>query len=449
VLLLGPSGSGKSTLLTGLAGLFDEQGGGEAEGQLSVFGAPPVASRSRCGLVLQDPEAQLVMSRAGDDVAFGLENRGVPTDEIWLRVRAALDAVGWPYGPNRPTDQLSGGEQQRLALAGALALAPDLLLLDEPTANLDPEGARLVRQALARVLDERAATLVLVEHRVAEWLPLVTRVVVLAAGGGILLDGPPTEVFVGHDELFARHGIWTPDHAGRRPPRPLLAPAPESLIVAEQLSAEPPGAEGPLFARLDLVVRSSETLAIVGPNGSGKSTLARLLGGLVRPQAGQVSASEALSPGHAGAAIWEWPARRLVTRVGSVFQDPEHQFLTGRVADELALGPIRAGLSESESRQRATELAERLHLDAVWDANPFTLSGGEQRRLSVATALATAPQALILDEPTFGQDRRTWDEMVSLVAGLADTGRGIVLATHDRAFVDALADRTLRLPLGP
>ncbi len=448
MLLLGPSGSGKSTLLTGLAGLFDEKGGGEAEGQLSVFGAPPVASRSRCGLVLQDPEAQLVMSRAGDDVAFGLENRGVPTDEIWLRVRAALDAVGWPYGPNRATDQLSGGEQQRLALAGALALEPDLLLLDEPTANLDPEGARLVRQALARVLDERAATLVLVEHRVAEWLPLVTRVVVLAAGGGILLDGPPTEVFVGHDELFARHGIWTPDHAGRRPPRPLLAPAPESLIVAEQLSAEPPGAERPLFARLDLVVRSSETLAIVGPNGSGKSTLARLLGGLVRPQAGQVSASEMLSPGHAGAAIWEWPARRLVTRVGSVFQDPEHQFLTGRVADELALGPIRAGLSESESRQRATELAERLHLDAVWDANPFTLSGGEQRRLSVATALATAPQALILDEPTFGQDRRTWDEMVTLLAGLADTGRGIVLATHDRAFVDALADRTLRLPVG-
>jgi energy-coupling factor transport system ATP-binding protein len=219
------------------------------------------------------------------------------------------------------------------------------------------------------------------------------------------------------------------------------------LIVAEQLSAEPPGAEHPLFVRLDLVVRSAETLAIVGPNGSGKSSLARLVGGLVRPQAGEVSASEGLAPGHAGAAIWQWPARRLVTRIGSVFQDPEHQFLTGRVADELALGPIRAGLTESESRQRATELAERLHLDRVWEANPFTLSGGEQRRLSVATALATAPQALILDEPTFGQDRRTWDEMVALVAGLADTGRGIVVATHDAAFVDALADRTLHLPM--
>jgi energy-coupling factor transport system ATP-binding protein len=446
VLLLGPSGSGKSTLLAGLAGLFDARGGGESEGHLSVFGSDPADARPRTALVLQDPEAQLIMSRSGDDVAFGLENRGVPTDDIWPRVRGALDAVGWPYGPNRPTDQLSGGEQQRLVLAGALALEPDILLLDEPTANLDPDGARQVRDALTRILDRRAATLVLVEHRVAEWLPLVTRVVVLATGGGILLDGSPSEVFVGHEELFARHGIWTPDVGARRPPRPLLAPEPESLIAAEQLLTRPPQSDRPLFARLDLTVRSAEAFAIVGPNGSGKSTLARLLGGLLRPQAGEVVASEALAPGHAGSVIWRWPARQLATRIGSVFQDPEHQFLTGRVADELALGPIRAGLPEPEARRRATELAERLHLDAVWDANPFTLSGGEQRRLSVATALATAPRVLILDEPTFGQDRRTWTEMLGLLAGLADAGRGVVFATHDRPLVDALADRTLRLP---
>jgi energy-coupling factor transport system ATP-binding protein len=131
-----------------------------------------------------------------------------------------------------------------------------------------------------------------------------------------------------------------------------------------------------------------------------------------------------------------------------VFQDPEHQFLTGRVADELALGPRRAGVAEPEAVKRASELAERLRLGGVWDANPFTLSGGEKRRLSVATALATAPRAVILDEPTFGQDRRTWDEMVSLLAGLADSGRAVVMATHDRPLVEALADRTLRLGAG-
>jgi energy-coupling factor transport system ATP-binding protein len=445
VLLLGASGSGKSTLLTHLAGLSDERGGGEAEGRLLVFGASPLTMRPRTALLMQDPEAQIVMSRAGDDVAFGLENRGVPTDDIWPAVRAALETVGWPYGPNRPTDQLSGGEQQRLALAGVLALEPDLLLLDEPTASLDPDGAQALRDALARVLDARPLTLVLVEHRVAEWLPLVTRVVVMAEGGGILLDGPPAEVFVGHDELLTRHGIWTPDHAGRRPPRPVLAPPPESLIAAEQLSARPPLGELPLFSRLDLTVRAAEALAIIGPNGSGKSTLARLLGGLLRPQSGEVIASEAMAPGHAGAVIWRWPARQLVTRIGSVFQDPEHQFLTGRVADELALGPIRSGLTEVESRNRSEELAHRLRLDGVWEANPFTLSGGEKRRLSVATALATAPRAVILDEPTFGQDRRTWDEMLSLLAGLVDSGRAVVMATHDLALVDALADRTLRL----
>ena len=448
LLLLGASGSGKSTLLAGMAGLLDQRGSGEAEGRLEVFGSTPTHARPRVSVVFQDPESQVVMSRAGDDVAFGLENRGVPTNEIWPRVREALEAVGWPYGPNRPTDQLSGGELQRLALAGAIALEPDLLLLDEPTANLDPEGAQLVRSALAAILERRAATLVVVEHRVAEWLPLVDRVVVMAAGGGLLLDGSPTEVFVGHNELLERHGIWVPGHGGRRPPRPVVAPQPESLIVAEQLAATPPLADGPLFARLDLTVRSAEVLAMVGPNGSGKSTLARLLGGLLRPQAGQVTASEMLAPGHAGSVIWQWPARTLVTRIGSVFQDPEHQFLTGRVADELALGPIRAGVAELEAARRARELAERLHLDPVWDANPFTLSGGEQRRLSVATALATAPQALILDEPTYGQDRRTWDEMLTLLAGLADSGRGVVVATHDRALVEALADRTLHLPPG-
>jgi energy-coupling factor transport system ATP-binding protein len=385
------------------------------------------------------------MSRSGDDVAFGLENRGIPTDDIWPAVRAALEAVDWPYGPNRPTDQLSGGELQRLALAGILALQPDLLLLDEPTANLDPGGAAALRQALTRIAAERPLTMLLVEHRVADWLPLVDRVVVMAEGGGILLDGPPAEVFVGNDAVLDRHGIWTPDHAGRRPTRPIPGAAVESVISAEQLSARAPLDERPIFARLDLVVRTGEALAIIGPNGSGKSTLARLLGGLLRPAIGEVTASEALAPGHAGAVIWRWPAGLLVTRIGSVFQDPEHQFLTGRVADELALGPIRAGLPEAEARRRATELADRLRLDGVWEANPFTLSGGEQRRLSVATALATAPRVVVLDEPTFGQDRRTWDEMLSLLAGLVDSGRAVVMATHDRPLVEALADRTLVL----
>jgi energy-coupling factor transport system ATP-binding protein len=181
VLLLGPSGGGKSTLLAALAGLHDPESSGRSEGTVLVDGQDPRQVRLRTGLVLQDPQAQLVMARAGDDVAFGLENHGVPRDRIWQRVDAALAAVGFPYGPDRSTAALSGGEQQRLALAGVLALRPGLLLLDEPTAQLDPVGAALVRAVVERVRD---TTLLLVEHRVAEALPLVDRVVVLEPGGG-------------------------------------------------------------------------------------------------------------------------------------------------------------------------------------------------------------------------------------------------------------------------
>src|SRR3954452_2487170 len=173
VLLLGPSGAGKSTLLAALAGLLPDDSG-ESAGTVEIDGVDPRRARDRVGIVFQDPQTQLVMARSGDDVAFGLENRGVPAGQIWARVSDALDRVGFPYPITRPTAALSGGEAQRLALAGVLALRPGLLLLDDTTANLDPDGAALVRAAVARSRDEDT-TLVLVEHRVGDALPLVDR----------------------------------------------------------------------------------------------------------------------------------------------------------------------------------------------------------------------------------------------------------------------------------
>ena len=403
VLLAGPSGSGKTTVLLGIAGLLDRSGGGTSEGVLRVDGTT--------GIVFQDPETQLVMARAGDDVAFGLENRCVPTAEIWPRVHAALASVGFPHPDDHPTDALSGGEKQRLAFAGMVALDADVLLLDEPTANLDAGGARLVRGLIAQA---RAAgrTIVLVDHDLDAARPLVDRVIEL---------GPVPIVGVAR---AASH-----------------APPGAALVRARDATFRYPAALGLALDGVDLELRAGEAVALTGANGSGKSTLALLLAGLLRPARGSVTGAD-------GTALARLPARTLVGRVGTVFQDPEHQFVRGRADDELMVGPLRTGATLDAARARAAELLERLHLAPLAAANPFTLSGGEQRRLSVATALATDPPLLVLDEPTFGQDRATYAELVVLLRGARDAGRGIVFATHDRALVGALADREIRLVAG-
>ncbi len=433
VLLLGPSGAGKSTLLAALGGLLSTDSG-QQEGELRVTG--------RVGTLFQDPQTQLVMARSGDDVAFGLENTGVPAEQIWPRVHEALRAVGFPYPLDRPTHALSGGEQQRLALAGALAMRPDILLLDEPTANLDPAGAALVRDAVRRALADGQRTLVLVEHRLAEVLPLVDRVVVLEPGGGISADGEPERIFAARGTELAERGVWVPGHP--LPSHPAAGPPGAELLRAERLGFQYPAARSPAVLPLDESVRAGEALAIQGPNGTGKSTLALLLGGLIPPTSGRLVATPELATGGVpDRPPHRWPAALLASRIGSVFQNPEHQFVTARVDEELALGPRRAGLGTAEVASIVDDLLSRLRLAQLAAANPYTLSGGEQRRLSVATALATAPRVLILDEPTFGQDRRTWIELVDLLAKLRDDGCAVVAVTHDAQFVTALADRVL------
>lgn len=436
MLLLGASGAGKSTLLLALAGLLDPEGSGEAEGTLLVAGRDPRAARDATGIVFQDPETQLVMARCGDDVAFGLENRCVPTAEIWPRVHGALASVAFPYPDDHRTDALSGGEKQRLALAGAIALEPRLLLLDEPTANLDPEGASQVRATIGALVADRRRALVIVEHRLAEIVPLVDRVVVVAAGAGVVADGAPADVFAREGQRLAAQGVWVPGLAVAAPPRATLA-AGAVLATADALSFRYPGAGRNAVDDVSLEARAGEAIALTGANGSGKSTLALLLAGLLRPLGGtaRLGTDDA----------WRLPARRLVTRVGSVFQDPEHQFVASSVREELAIGPRRAGRDERTVRSLTDALLERLHLAHLAEANPFTLSGGEQRRLSVATAVATAPPLLVLDEPTFGQDRRTYAELATLLARHREEGGGIVFATHDADLVRGLADRVITM----
>ena len=434
VLLAGASGSGKSTLLAGLAGLLDGTAG-ETEGELLVRGRSPARARDETGLLFQDPASQLVMAHCGDEIAFPLENRCVPLAELWSKVDQALAESGLGIGRDHPTHALSGGEQQRLALAAVLASDPKLLLLDEPTANLDAGAATDLRRRLAG-LGDGSRTLVLVEHRADELLAGIGRVVAIDGPRGVIADGSPAAVYTRDRAVLDAAGIWIPG-AHLEPVRGIRG---ERVLEAEALAYRHPAADGDALAGVDLDLHAGEAVAVTGPNGSGKTTLVLLMGGLLRPHRGSALLSSALSRG-GERALWRMPARALVRTVGSVFQDPTHQFLRDRVDREIETGPLRAGATAGEARRRAHGLMERLGLAGVGAANPFTLSGGEQRRLSIATALATAPPALLLDEPTFGQDRRGHAEIVALLHELRGQGGAVLFATHDTLLVHALADR--------
>ncbi len=424
LLLLGASGSGKSTLLAALAGVLgDDQG--ETTGQLLIDGRPPAAGRA--GFVLQDPESQVILPRVGDDVAFGPENLGVPVDEIRRRVPAALAEVGLDVPLRALAGRLSGGQKQRLALAGVLAMRPGLVLLDEPTANLDPGGVAEVRDAVVRASARAGTTLIVVEHRVATWQDHVDRVIVLGPDG-VVADGPPRRVLSARGAELAASGIWVPGHDPRVA---VTAVTGEGLIRTEALVV---GRGRPVAVVGELGIDGGRLTAVTGRNGAGKTTLALTLGGLLPPVSGRVGATAALAAGLRGDPL-RWRSRELLTRVAVVFQSPQHQFLASTVREELgvALGALR--MPEARRRARVDELLERLGLVPLAEANPFTLSGGQQRRLSVGSALAAAPRLVVLDEPTFGQDARTWAALVRLLADVVRDGTAVVAVTHDELLV--------------
>lgn len=443
VLLLGASGAGKSTLLAGMAGLLGGAEEGDESGALLVDGERAEAQRGRVGLVLQDPEAGVVLAKVGDDVAFGCENLGVPADEIPARVAAALDAVGLDVPLDRATKALSGGQKQRLAIAGVLAMRPGVLLLDEPTANLDPEGVREVRASVERALADTGATLVVIEHRTAVWADLMDRVIVVGADGGLLADGAPSDVFSRHGADLAAAGVWVPGNPIELPVLPAASTGAAAAVAASGLAISRDG-RTVVRAGLDLRVPRGVATAITGPNGAGKSTLALTLAGLLPEAAGEVLAAPELA-GRSGRRPSRWTSRELLTRIGTVFQDPEHQFLASTVRDELAIGPRSRGVDPAIIAQTVDELLERLHLAPLAAANPFTLSGGQKRRLSVATVLADAPPVIVLDEPTFGQDRRGWIELVQLLQSQVAAGNTVVAVTHDEEVMRHLGGHRIDL----
>ena len=484
VLLLGTSGAGKSTLLHAIAGVLHDDDGESAGGTITINGQAPAEARGTAGMMQQDPESSIVMATVGNDVAFGPENLRVPREEIWDRVAEALTAVGLNHLPlDHPSSALSGGQKQRLGLAGILSMHPGAMILDEPTANLDPSGVQEVRDSILTAAEATGATLLVVEHRVSIWAPHMDRIIVLGEGGTITHDGAPDTVLTEARQELIDAGVWVPNYVPRAPQSDSDNQGGEhgeALLRAENLSitrAQPTPkqrrarrrtikrlGDTPAPAPIDLPVlrgginltlRAGEHLSVLGPNGAGKSTLALTLAGLLTAPDGTLTATDALRNHGGQTAHWDvptWTPAQMLSRIGYVFQEPEYQFIRGTVREELELGPRRLAaltrnpLDEDDLAARTNELAAHLRLTHLLDANPFTLSGGEKRRLSVASALATAPRILILDEPTFGQDARTWAELVDLIRELLAGGTAVISITHDEDYTAALGGNHITLP---
>jgi energy-coupling factor transporter ATP-binding protein EcfA2 len=441
--VLGPSEAGKSTLTQALLGLIPRMIKGDFRGMIEVDGCPTQVCRprqlaGRVGILFQDFEAQLFCTRADLEVAFGPENLQLPRPELQRRVHDCLSLLGLSGFDHRNPGTLSGGQKQLLALAAVLALEPRLLVLDEPTTDLDPLRVEDLLDSLDRLGATRDLTLVLLgeDLRLAR---LCTRVVLLDQGK-IVADGPPNLVLrqvdllrslglnppelpaLFHDlgertlpltlaeAVTQAQGLGWSGRASSNPAAP-QAPTPEILALRQVTFAYP--GQPPVLQDFSLAFQKGELTALLGPNGSGKTTVLKLLRGLLRPQSGE---------------IWSPPDAAL--RVGYVFQNPDYQLFAEEVWEEVAFGVRLLGLAPAEAERRVEDALSRVHLLDRRRDDPFSLTKGQRQRLAVAGVLALAPQVIILDEPTTGLDHREQRDLLDLIQVLHAQGHTVIMVTH-------------------
>ncbi|MDR1238246.1 MAG: ABC transporter ATP-binding protein [Propionibacteriaceae bacterium] len=443
VVLAGPSGSGKTTLTRLINGLIPHYYEGSLLGQVVVDGIDPSANalwRLPVGSVFQNPRAQFFTTDTTSEIAFGVENLGLPTAEILSRVEEAISAMGLADLRDRSVFALSGGEKQRVACASVAAVRPAIYVLDEPSANLDLESTRQLREIMAG-WKAGGATVVVAEHRLGFLRDLADRVL-LFADGQLRTEFSGADFRSLNDEQLHQLGLrsaWGETMTATQGP-----PGGDCFEITglrcRHRSTHAPGLSAPRpedAVHVDhLRIPKGKVTVLVGANGSGKTTLATWLGGLRRDREGRLND---------GRRNWNTAERRR--RVFLVLQDVNHQLFTESVAEEIALSARLAGPTGLPILSEA-EIMERLDLVAVADRHPMSLSTGQKQRVAVATALASGREVVVLDEPTAGLDLHHMNAVADALRVLADSGRTVLVATHDIELVAACADLVIRLDHG-
>ena len=486
VLLTGPSGCGKTTLCRCFNGLIPHFYSGKLEGEITVAGMnvtehPIYEFAQHVGLVFQNPENQLFALSVEKDVAFGLENLGLPREEIRERVDWALEVTGIIDLRDRAPYELSGGQQQRVAIASVLAMKPEVIVLDEPTSFLDPLSAKKIFEVISGLNRNFGITIILVEHRLDLAARYADRIIVMN-DGRIILDGEPREVFNSEEarvvgvgipratqlyQILKRRGLdlgsvpITSDEASKMVRKVLTHLAPSkgfptnyevstpvlsterreskpTIQVEDVYYTYPNGVEA--LRGVSLKVSEGEFVAIMGQNGAGKTTLVKHFNGLLKPTKGRVLID--------GVETGSVSVARLARKVGFVFQNPDHQLFCETVEKEVAFALRNFGFDEETTRKRVDWALNILDLTEYRKVSPFMLSGGERKRVALASVLAWDPKILILDEPTIGQDYRQKERLMNFIMQLNAQGKTVIIVTHDIEFVAECKPRVILMAEG-
>jgi len=486
VLLLGASGSGKSTLIQCLNGLVPKVTGGNLEGEIVINGKNVRNYKvqqlaSEVGIIFQNPDTQLFALTVGKDVAFGPENLGMPKEEILGRMDRAMHIVGVDDLQDRFIFTLSGGEKQRVAMAGTLAMEPHVMVLDEPTSDLDPVGTGEVLSIVRRLNQEKDITIILIEHKIDEVVHLADRVVVMDQGK-IIMDDTPDKIFNNRHDQLKSIGIALPqlsgiahamkngsgDSGGDFPTHPsyksildrlcqLLRDKPANIARFRTAHAPPPGtAHKPKIEiknlrhtfedgkvgldDINLAIPEGDFVALIGHNGAGKTTLINHLIGFLKPANGTIFID--------GKDIAGMRVAILAQSVGYLFQNPDNQIFTDSVIKELEFGLKNIKLRGAVIEERVNRAISMMELAEFKDRHPHSLSRGQRQRLAVASILAMEPDIIVLDEPTTGQDWGHVNKFLRQIRHLNELGKTIILITHDMNLVAEYARRTVVMDKG-